>query len=248
MKRYIAYFDFLGYKEFILNNDEELIQRRVGHILRDIETALSDEYKVSVKTMNAIADLEHAQVHCLNISDTVIFYSKDETLESFDAIIDVAYRFNWRNNLHNFPVRGILTYDDFRIVTQTYENASGIRYSPNIMYGKGLVTTHLKCDKQEWAGCCIDNSVIEIVNGTNRQALLNERTVQYDIPIKDNEFGVFSKYAFRLYAGNANKENLKNLKGMINEVFNSDNKDTTDKRVQQKINNTINFVDFLKDK
>jgi len=40
MKRFVTYFDFLGFKIFILNNDSEYIRTRIGHVLRDIEFSL----------------------------------------------------------------------------------------------------------------------------------------------------------------------------------------------------------------
>jgi hypothetical protein len=46
MERFIAYFDFLGYKEFILKNDSKHLRTRAGHILRDIEISLGQgKYK-----------------------------------------------------------------------------------------------------------------------------------------------------------------------------------------------------------
>ena len=37
---YLAYFDFMGFKEFIQNNDDDVLMRRMGHIFRDIEICL----------------------------------------------------------------------------------------------------------------------------------------------------------------------------------------------------------------
>jgi hypothetical protein len=178
MRRYIAYFDFLGYKEFILNNTLAHTHARVGHILRDIETSLSEELVVSERH-NLIADLQQARIHCLNISDTVIFYSNDDSLDSFDEIIKVAYKFNWKNNTYNFPVRGIVCLEDFEMVSNVYTNPQNISYRPNIMYGKGLVMAHLKCDSQIWAGCCIESTVTDTIIGTVKEPLLHELAIQY---------------------------------------------------------------------
>jgi hypothetical protein len=38
---YIAYFDLLGFKEFIEKNNDETLITRMGHIFRDIETSLA---------------------------------------------------------------------------------------------------------------------------------------------------------------------------------------------------------------
>lgn len=46
MKYFIGYFDLLGYKQFILNNETAETRRRLSHVLRDIEISLGrGEYK-----------------------------------------------------------------------------------------------------------------------------------------------------------------------------------------------------------
>jgi hypothetical protein len=40
MKKFIAYFDYLGFKQFIDNNDLEYQRKIVGNNFRDIESAL----------------------------------------------------------------------------------------------------------------------------------------------------------------------------------------------------------------
>lgn len=41
MKKFIAYFDYLGYKQLVLNNDLEHLIRTNDQNYRDMETALS---------------------------------------------------------------------------------------------------------------------------------------------------------------------------------------------------------------
>jgi hypothetical protein len=36
MKQFIAYFDYLGFKQLLEGNDEERLEQRANHILRDI--------------------------------------------------------------------------------------------------------------------------------------------------------------------------------------------------------------------
>jgi len=43
------------------------------------------------------------------------------------------------SNLHNLPARGYLIYDDFHFRTDKQRNPKGAIYSPNLMYGKGLL-------------------------------------------------------------------------------------------------------------
>jgi hypothetical protein len=248
MKRYIGYFDYLGYKEFILKNETDYVRRRVEHILRDIEMSLGKELKQMPNNPGVlIANLQTASVNCLNISDTVIFYTDDDSENSFIELVETANEFNWRNNLYHFPVRGIITLEEFEIITDDYVNDQGVIYKPNIMYGKGLVLSHIKCDLQEWAGCCIDNAVIDANIGKATMQIIDEKAIKYVVPLKKSNFGRFSEYALRLYTGGANATYLENKTKDIIGIFHSDHKEV-DYRVQSKIDNTVAFLDFLKDK
>jgi len=70
---YLAYFDYLGFKEFIENNDDEVLMRRMGHIFRDIEGALGLGKYREPQNGVILSDLSNSSVNCLNISDTVLF-------------------------------------------------------------------------------------------------------------------------------------------------------------------------------
>ena len=43
METFIAFFDILGFKEFIHNNNLEEAKRLFGHLLRETQTAISGE-------------------------------------------------------------------------------------------------------------------------------------------------------------------------------------------------------------
>lgn len=77
MKRFIAYFDFLGYKDFILNNDSNYLKVRAGHILRDIQISLGQGKYQDPMNGSVLADISLTRINCLNISDTVIFWTSD---------------------------------------------------------------------------------------------------------------------------------------------------------------------------
>lgn len=241
MKKFIAYFDFLGYKQFLESNSESQLKIRAGHILRDIEMSLSDgEIKESSSGIG-LADLENTRINCLNISDTVIFWTIDDTIEDCKALIKVAYRFNWQENFYNFPVRGCLIYDDFNFVTGNRTNAKGAIYRPNLMYGKGLLNAHLKSDNLNWAGTVIDNSLVERIRSeTNFAQFIEEYAKEYQVPYKG-----FYKKEFAIQLGKPiidNSEALKNRKNQILDVFEMDNKSITPS-VQEKIDNTIKFLE-----
>ena len=157
---YLAYFDFMGFKQFIYNNDDEILMRRMGHIFRDIETSLGlGKYQESQNGV-ILADLSKSKLNCLNISDTVLIWTNECSSESLLELINVAYLFNWRENGYNFPVRGSVVKGKIREVTGKNTNSEGGSYSVQCVYGKAMIDAHLKAENQNWAGTVIDERVV----------------------------------------------------------------------------------------
>lgn len=244
MKSFIAYFDYLGYKEFLLRNSEQNLKRRASHILRDIETSLSQDKLKEGGRGVAIADLSATTINCLNISDTVVFWTQDDTIQSCLELLNVCYLFNWKQVLYNFPVRGCIIYDNFDFITGQQYSSKGAIYSPNLMYGKGLLHAHEKTELLNWAGTVIDNSLIEQVEReADFQTFLREKAMRYKVPYK----GFYRKeYALRLIHGTLNEKAFNNYSKGIVDAFEMDNKSITPS-VEEKLKNTIEFLKEFKE-
>ncbi|MDB5226496.1 MAG: hypothetical protein JWN78_689 [Bacteroidota bacterium] len=244
MKSFIAYFDYLGYKEFLLRNSEMRLKDRANHILRDIEMSLSQDKTKQISPGKLIADLDGVTINCLNISDTVIFWTKNDSLASCIELLNVCYLFNWKQILYNFPVRGCVIYDNFEFITGQSYNAAGAVYSPNLMYGKGLLHAHEKTDLLNWAGTVLDSSLIEKVwREEDFQTFLNEKLILYKIPYKTF---YRKEYALRLVKGSLNQDMFNSYREDIIRVFESDNK-SIPPSVEEKMNNTISFLEMFKE-
>ena len=157
---YIAFFDFMGFKEFINNNDDEVLMRRMGHIFRDIEICLGQGKYQEPKNGVLLADVSKSKLNCLNISDSVIIWTNDCEADSLKELISVAYEFNWREIGYNFPLRGSVVKGKIREVTGRQTNSEGGSYSVQCVYGKGIVDAYLKAESQNWAGTVIDQNII----------------------------------------------------------------------------------------
>lgn len=245
---FLAYFDFLGFKEFILNNEEEILMRRMGHIFRDIELSLGQGEMQEPKNGIILADISNSKINCINISDTVVFWTNDTTLDNLEELIKVAYEFNWRENLYNFPIRGSISKGNIRFVNGNNKNDSGGSYGVTCLYGKGIVNAHLKAENQDWAGTVIDNSIIEEFS-TEEEAkkFLEPYATKYKIPYKKHEIEIHEEFALRLVKGNLNQIAYDNTKDSIERVFGQDNKSTSHPGVQLKIKNTIDFLKTFKE-
>lgn len=249
MKRFIAYFDFLGYKEFILNNDTIQIKKRVEHIFRNIEISLGQGNFSEIKTGISIADLSKTPINCLVISDTVIFWTNDNSVNSLQNLLNVAFDFNFREIFYNFPIRGVLYCDEIEIIYGQQKNQSGSIYSPNLIYGQGLVKAHLKCENLNWSGSVIDQTVLDQIEGVvDVASFLDPFAKLYKVPYKDVTHESQEEYCLKIIKGELTDVSFENREKAIVDTFSKDNKSIDKPRVQQLLSNTIAYLKTFKEK
>lgn len=244
---YLAYFDFLGFKEFVQNNEDKKIIGRMDHIFRDIESALGLGNYREPQNGIIISDLSDSRLNCLNISDTVLFWTNKCDYESLTELIKVAYKFNWLQILNNFPIRGSIIKGKIRLVSGNQINSNGGSYSVECLYGKGLIKAHEKAECQNWAGTVIDESIIsDFEQNLKWKDFLSNYAVKYKVPYKIDK-GLGEEYVLRVATGITNNTALENTKDSILRVFKLDNKSIEPESVQLKIENTLKFIEFLKE-
>ena len=211
------------------------------------DLALSQGKSLRTEGGITMADLSKNTINYLNISDTVIFWTKDSSIESLSELLEVSYRFNLHGVLDFFPLRGALVYDEFETIPYDHRNALNTTYRINPIFGKGMVQAHLKAENLNWAGSVIDDTVIQsIVNqGVDPDVFLNKYAVKYQVPYKKAPCKTKPEFAFRLSDRLLDDVALKSWKESIKRNFASDNKDATSKRAKEILKNTLAFLSFV---
>ncbi len=242
MKKFIAYFDYLGFKQFIANNDLEYQRRIIRYNFRDIESALGHG-KTKKVPKGVVADLTNSKIKCINFSDTVVFWTNDDSETSLIEILEVAHKFNWQAILHFFPVRGSLVYGEIEYSDFKHENETGGLYNINSLIGKGLVLAYEKAEKQHWAGTVLDASFVnELVNrGYEIDTFLKPFAKKFKVPYK-NGVEIPDEFVMRIIKGQLDEEIFKNHEIGIRKNFASYKKSIDSQDVKEKIENTINFL------
>lgn len=246
---FISYFDYMGFKEFILNNPNDHLITRMGHVFRDIETALAKGKMQEPKGGVVFADISKSIINSINISDTVIFWTKDASVESFKELIKVTDRFNWSQVCYNFPVKGRMVYGEVRLVGATTNSEGDAVYNVSCLYGKGLVNAHIKADDMSMAGCVIDQSVLnELAKHGDPHDFVKEYSIKYKVPYKHPPNSHIEEYVFGLTKVDQklNDEAFTNRKQGIEGAFSSDNK-TMNARAQELLSNTIDFLKLFRE-
>ena len=246
-ERYLAYFDYLGFKEFIMNNSDSNLIRGMSNIYRDIEMCLGRGNYNPPNGGVITADIKASNLNCLNISDTVIFWTNDLELESLKELIEVAYEFNWREVRYVFPIRGALTKGKIKINNLFQKNSTGGSYNISCLFGRGIVEAHIKAESQNWAGTVVESSIIEdLLNEERNNDFIEQYAIKYKVPYKDTQDNE-DEYVMKLTQGTLNKLAYSNWKEGIISAFKSYNKSTEHPSVQIKIDNTIKHLDAYRE-
>lgn len=247
MKKFIAYFDYLGFRQFIEKNDILAQKQGMGHIFREIEQAIAKE-KTKDAPHGVIADLEESNVNCINFSDTIIFWTEDDSLDALKELLEVSYIFNWRTNGYFFPARGAVVHGELEGIDFSYLNGKGKNYNINSVYGKGLISAYEKAESQNWAGTVVDQSIINYLeaSGNTPETFLEPWCIPYMIPYKSGFLG-YKEFAFILVKGGLNDLAFDNWSNGIKRNFESYNKSPLDFRTLEKLENTIEFLKKFKD-
>ena len=246
METFIAFFDVLGFKEFIYNNEFKEVKRLFGHLLRDTQTAVAGEKYIQVNPGVIVPDLAKQKVNCLHISDSIVFWTNSNSEADFTELVEVCYSFYWRSLQTSFPVRGCLTYGEIDFNPYTIKSESGATFYNYSLIGKGLVDSYLKAESIEYAGCYIDKSAIDKVE----DALINkliyaQKLCYYKVPFKT---GNSYEHVFRPVHGDHNDVSFRNSAKGIKRLFTSHTKATTlTDSVLRKMNNTIDFLSFFRE-
>lgn len=179
----------------------------------------------------------------MNISDTIILWTKDDSFESLKELIEVSFDFNWRLNRYHFPVRGCLVYDSIEAFSHYQESVAGGTYNVNSIFGKGLVHAHIKAEELNMAGCIIDQTVFEKINGDKvSMQLIDKYAEKYETSFKSNSS---TEYVFRFWINKKlDEETVKNAKKAIRGAFEDDNKGMN-ARSEELYKNTAEFVEYF---
>jgi len=248
METFIAFFDVLGFKEFITNNELEEVKRLFEHLLRESQTAVSGEKNIELSTGIIVPDLNNQKVNCLHISDSIVFWTNSDTEADFIALVNTCYTFYWRSLQTTFPIRGCLTHGEIDFNPGTIKNINGVNFYNYSLIGKGLIESYQKAENIEYAGCLLDNKAIEKVEDKLiNQLIYDQKICMYKVPFKT---GDDYQHVFRPIKGDQNDVAFRNTANRIKKLFTFSTKadiNSLSQSVKTKLNNTIDFISYFRE-
>ncbi len=169
---WVAYFDILGFKNKTRLNNGQL------PVLAYMYSEVADRIN---KEKENLKEVGSQQYDCVWFSDSFLFYSFDDSINSYNIIYFAAHQlFDYMIITKKWLLRGALTAGDF------YADRNS-----NIYLGEALIDAHSFTEKQDWIGLVLTpNAHAKLVASDHNPFTwvdgLGFR--EYDVPIKRRRY------------------------------------------------------------
>ena len=148
-QRFVAFFDLLGFSSWLEADGSRKVFTYVrGFLNLMIRASLPG----SIVHPDMSVTVNSNSIACINFSDSIVFYTRDDSEECLETILSVAGEF--MNVVITGPsrmIRGAIAYGDF------FADPTA-----NAYVGKALVDAYRLEERQDWLSCSIDNSVVQL--------------------------------------------------------------------------------------
>ena len=253
---FVAFLDIMGYKQIVKNNTHEKLKDIYFY---DVSTVTAYNYspqKVlrSDGKYQALDKAKRINVKSLMVSDSVIVWTPDDSMQSFR---DILFKVNYmlvESIFKGIPMRAGVCVGPISLFIEDDINT----YSQMILLGKPIVDAYEISEKQNWTGCVIDKKCIdkykeyEIQYSGDPSDLIkleylinNKILLKYNVPQKTGPieeyvpnwtlYPTWSKYV-------EGKRRYHTIEETIRSAFSSLNKNPNEWSVESKIWNTLKFI------
>lgn len=249
---YVAFLDILGFKELVEGSTHDHLHRLYSNaFVSNAAMAVSNgAFKVveGETAQVAIPDFSKAKVSCLVVSDSVLLYTTDDSMTSFIDICAAVGKLMVSSFYTGLPMRGGISLGPISVFGG---GVPGVEFGIHGLVGLPLVRAYGEESAYEWAGCTIEPRCIDhYIQQTNlfRTQVPDLATIEY-LSVS----GMLVQYAAPLKTGttverwvidwpNHNKSAVSN--DAVRKAFGMHEKPTDAPSVQQKIANTLAFLEF----
>jgi hypothetical protein len=242
----VGFLDILGFSDLVANNSFE----QLGKIYKIFESGYKNGVTLNkyVRTSNGIIqDFSDCHIQAIQISDSIIVWTKEETVRSYYDLIITVRELLGHGIFSGLPLRACIHYGEFG----NHINFHSEEISTNTFYGKSITTSYKKCESQSWSGGFMTQEAVEaykkiieslnddhLISLTNIDALQRKHFLKlFEVPFKNGETS--EEYCINW----VNWQNPKKTQQGLIKAFSEFNKSTKSKRVKEIIENTIKFWD-----
>ncbi len=248
MERYLAVVDILGFSDLVNNNSHKDLVSLYENFRIHIQKTLAKD-KVRMDELNrAVFDVTNSTINSIIISDSVIFWSNSNTVEEFFDLIECIYSLlEFSHNTTKIYLRAALTFGNFYFDYSGIVKGKGSFLMHPLMVGKALVEAHEIQGSLKLIGGVITNESITNAESSDKvifkqkwdQLLAENKIVHYLVPVKKGNKEYWTINWVQTLE-NPNEAQIRN-------GFSSYKKTVVDVDVKLKIENTIGYVNHIRD-
>lgn len=252
-EKYVAYLDILGFKDLVYNNHHERIYELYNKVYTEVFThaLVGGQLEVvSKEGKNSFTyDAKSIDVNSLIVSDSLILWSNDASVDSFvRMIVTVKFVLNYFFKT-GVPLRGAIVKGYLDKITKTIESRKD--NSVTTLIGSGLVDAYTLEGTQDWSGCLIDKHCVDYyqqivslgMDPTEAPDIdyLVENTLIRKYPVPKRDGKVEDEYVIDWVSFPRESVSVSTVRDM----FSMYNKNSSDEKVERKIKNTIAFIEAV---
>lgn len=227
--KFIAFFDIMGFKDFIYRNTHEDVRNRMEKIFETIKPLkrnaknllASDEIDI-----NSEEYTDYGFIRPIVFSDSVVFVSNSENKHDASGMILAATYFLTSCIQKSIPVKGAITY-----------GLMNSDFNKSLHFGKPLIDAYLLQDELSFYGCILDSTSESKLLELN--LLKDDFVYKYGAPLKSGKINHFVLNWVDIYE----TQTLEDSGSAVEKMYL-----TVCGKPRLYVDNTINFVKEIKRK
>lgn len=171
--RFIAYFDIMGFKEFVYSNEHDKVFTRMDFLSTEIikpieklaDSILSGNKSYYTSITNAVKPII--------FSDSILLVSEGKSPDDIQSLLDMSCFLLSMCFNNSIPINGVISHGLFTA-----------DFSKSLFIGKPLIESYLLQKDLMYYGCICDHHIEKIINEhpSNRYQL-----IPYPTPFKNGE-------------------------------------------------------------
>jgi len=169
--RFVAFFDIMGFKDLVQRNSHDNILKRLEtlkNVLKKLENSHSENNKTLKKLMT-----EKFQTRSITFSDSIIIFSKSDTIKDFDKLVLDSYSIIHKALENGIGIKGALSYGE---ITVDFENY--------LFFGQPIIDAYLLHDELLLYTAVLDNNIEAKQKTLGKHHLPESIIIDYKLPFK----------------------------------------------------------------
>lgn len=245
---YVAFLDILGFKDLVYNNSHEKLTELYEGVIEKSLNKVYSNYEADKLKYQKDNDL-----YFLSVSDSIIIWTENNSPAAFTEILIATCEVLAEFFGAGIPLRGAISVGGLtsKGISREKNNKGDTTVSMSYInvVGSAIVNAYSMEGKQDWSGCIIDKKCIDLyqdsiphttedvvdLNFFIERGLIN----QYSVPKKKGALSEEYVVNWPLFCEDLTENDVRNM-------FSAHNKNINDWSVENKISNTIKYVNYAK--